>query len=54
MFKLRTKFLKNQTLFKKLKYCFLVESTTITCATFLYITALSKAKVKTNLIRNTK
>ena len=37
-----------QTLFKKLEYNFLVESTKIGNITFPYETALSEANVKTN------
>ena len=41
-------FWKTQTLFKKLEYNFLVESTKIGNITFPYKTALSEANVKTN------
>ena len=41
-------FSDKKTFFKKLKYCFLVESTKIENATFPYKTALSKANVETN------
>ena len=43
-----------QTLFKKLEYRFLVESTKIDNITFPYKTALSEANVKTNRIGSTK
>ena len=43
-----------QTLFKKLDYRFLVESTKIDNITFPYKTALSEVNVKTNRMRSTK
>ena len=43
-----------QTLFKKLEYRFLVESTKIDNITFPYKTALSEASVKTNRMGGTK
>ena len=43
-----------QTLFKKLEYRFLVESTKIDNITFLYKTALSEANVRTNRMGSTK
>ena len=43
-----------QTLFKKVEYRFLVESTKIDNITFLYKTALSEANVRTNRIGSTK
>ena len=43
-----------QTLFKKLEYRFLVESTKIDNITFPYKTALSEASVKTNRMGSTK
>ena len=43
-----------QTLFKKLKYRFLVESTKINSTTFSYKTPLPKAKVTTNRMENIK
>ena len=43
-----------QTLFKKLEYRFLVESTKIDNITFPYKTALSEANVKTNRMGSTK
>ena len=43
-----------QAFFKKLEYCFLVESTKIENATFPYKTALSEANVKTSRMGNTK
>ena len=45
---------KTQTLFKKLEYCFLVESTKIDNITFPYKTALSEANVKTNRMGSKK
>ena len=51
---LKQVFRKTQTLFKKLEYCFLVESTKIENATFSLKTALTEANVKTNRIRRTK
>ena len=47
-------FLKTKTFFKKLEYHFLVESTKIENASFLYKTAISKANVKKNRIVSTK
>ena len=43
-----------QTLFKKLEYCFLVESTKIENASFPYKTAISETNVKTNKVVTTK
>ena len=43
-----------QTLFKKLEYRFLVESTKIDNITFPYKTALSEDNVKTNRMGSTK
>ena len=43
-----------QTLFKKLEYHFLVESTKIDSITFPYKTALSEANVKTSRMGSTK
>ena len=43
-----------QTLFKKLEYRFLVESTKIDNITFPYKAALSEANVKINRMRSTK
>ena len=45
---------KAQTLFKKLEYSFLVESTKIEKATFPYKTILSEATIKTNRMDITK
>ena len=45
---------KVQTLFKKLEFRFLVESTEIDNTTFPYKTALSEASVKTNRMGSTK
>ena len=42
-----------ETFFKKLMYCFLVESTRIEKVTFPYKTGLSKANVKTNRMGST-
>ena len=38
-----------KTFFKKLEYCFLVESTKIENASFPYKTPISKANAKTNM-----
>ena len=43
-----------QTLFKKLEYCFLVESTKTDSITFPYKTGLSEANVKANRMGSTK
>ena len=43
-----------QTLFKKLEYCFLVESTKIDSITFPYKTALSEANVKADRMGTAK
>ena len=48
------KFPEKGKLFKKLEYCFLVESTKIDNITFPYKTALSEASVKANRMGNTK
>ena len=47
-------FRKRKTFFKKLEYSFLVESTNIEKATFLYKTILSEANVKINRMESTK
>ena len=47
-------FLKMRTIFKKVEYRFLVESTNIENASFPYKTALSEANVKTNTMVTTK
>ena len=47
-------FWKMKNFFKKLEYCFLVESTKIVNASFLYKTAISEANVKTNRIASAK
>ena len=47
-------FWKTKTFFKKLKYCFLVESTKIENASFPYKSAISKANDKTNKVVATK
>ena len=47
-------FLKTQTLFKRLWFCFLVESTKSENALFSYKTALSEANVKRNRMGSTK
>ena len=47
-------FRKTQTLFKKMDYRFLVESTKIDNATFPYKTALTEANVKINRMGSTK
>ena len=43
-----------KTFFKKLEYCFLVESTKIENASFPYKTAMSETNVKTNRMGSTK
>ena len=53
-FNFEINFLKNKTLFKKLEYRFLVESTKIESAAFTYKTALSEANGKTNRMESTK
>ena len=45
---------ETQTIFRKLRYRFLVESTEIENATFLYKAALSKANDNTNRLESTK
>ena len=45
---------ETKTFFKNLEYRFLVESTKIENASFLYKTAITEAKVKTNRMVNTK
>ena len=47
-------FWKTKTFFKKLEYCFLVESAEIENASFPYKTAISEANVKTNKMATTK
>ena len=47
-------FWKMKTLFKKLEYCFLVETTEIENTSFPFKTALSEANVKTNRMATTK
>ena len=47
-------FWKAKTFFKKLEHCFLVESTKIKSASFLYKTVISEANVKTNKMVTTK
>ena len=47
-------FEKTKSFLEKLEYRFLVESTAIESATFLYKTALSKANFKTNRIGSAK
>ena len=51
---LKLNFLENKTFFKKLEYCFLVESTKIENASFPYKTTISESNVKTNRMVNTK
>ena len=51
---LKQVFWKTQTLFKKLEYRFLVESTEAENAPFPYKTALPEANVKTNKMGSTK
>ena len=45
-FNFETDFLENESLFEKLEYCFLVESTNTENASFTYKTAISEADVK--------
>ena len=47
-------FWKTKTFFKKLEYCFLVESAEIENALFPYKTAIPEANVKTNKMAATK
>ena len=47
-------FWKTKIFFKKLEYCFLVESTKIENASFPYKTAISVANVKANRMVTTK
>ena len=47
-------FWKTKTIFKKLEYSFLVESTKIENASFPYKTAMPEANVKTNKMVTTK
>ena len=47
-------FWKTKIFFKKLEYCFLVESTKIENASFPYKTAISEANVKANRMVTTK
>ena len=47
-------FLKTETLFKKLEYRFLVETTKIENTSFPFKAALSEANVKTNRMATTK
>ena len=49
-----TDFLENENLFEKTGLSFLVESTKIENASFLYKTALSEANIKTNRMGSTK
>ena len=53
-FNFETNFLENENLFKKLEYCFLVETTKIENKSFPFKTALSKTNVKTNRMAATK
>ena len=47
-------FWKMKTFFKKLEYCFLVETTEIESTSFPFKTALSETNVKTNRMTTTK
>ena len=47
-------FWETKTFFKNLEYCFLVESTKIENASFLYKTAMPETNVKTNYMGSTK
>ena len=51
---LRQIFWKTKTFFKKVKYCFLVESTKIENASFSCKTDISEANVKTNRMVSAK
>ena len=53
-FNFGTDFLKNENLFKKLEYRFLVGSIKIENASFPYKTAVSEANVKTKRLVSTK
>ena len=53
-FQLKQIFWKMKTFFKKLEYCFLVESAKIENAFFPYKTAISEANVKRNRMVSTK
>ena len=53
-FNLEQIFWKIKTFFKKLEYCFLVETTKIENTSFPFKTALSEANVKTNRMATTK
>ena len=53
-FNFDTDFLENENFFQKTEVRFLVESTNIENASFLYKTATSEAKVKTNRMVNSK
>ena len=53
-FHCETNFLENENLYQKLEHRFLVESTKIEDAIFLYKTSLSEANVKTNRMGSTK
>ena len=47
-------FWKTETFFKKLEYCFLIESTKIENASFQYKTFMSEANFKTKRMMSTK
>ena len=51
---LKNIFWKSKTFFKKLEFCFLVESTKVENASFPYKTAVSNANIKTNRMVSTK
>ena len=53
-FTLKQIFWKTKTFFKKLEYCFLVETTKIENTSFPFKTDLSEANVKTNRMATTK
>ena len=53
-FNFEINFLKNKTLFKKLEYDFLVETTKTESAAFPYKTALPEANGQTNRMKSTK
>ena len=49
-FNFETNFLKNENLFQKMEYLFLVEGTMVENTVFPYKTALSETNVKTNRV----
>ena len=53
-FNFETEFMENENCFKKLEYCFSVESTQIENVSFPYKTAISEVNVKANRMVSTK